>query len=185
MGQGAVTGIAIVVLALLLCGAGWLLWRWYHQPQRLLARRLALLAQNRLARVFIPDGLGGEIYLDHLLLTPRGLLLLDVQDHYGTVFAGEQLKTWTVQQPPHRVTFENPLFQLRERATAVNLLAPDIPLHSAVVFPDDTVFAKGRPDAVTTIAQLSNPEPQSPAMDEVLAEWSAQWQQICAAAKPT
>lgn len=136
-----------------LAGA-WMAWRWYQQPQRVLARRLGALSLDMIANAFLPDGLGGEIYIDRLLLTRHGLLLLDVNDSRGTIFAGEQLNIWTAQSPDSRLTFDNPLPLLHDRATAIDQLAPGVPVHARIVFADDTVFAKGKPAAVTTISAL-------------------------------
>ena len=67
---------AAALLLLLLAIAFWG-WRAYQRR----ARRKALLARlERVAfeaahQVLVPDGMGGFIHIDHLLLTPRGVLV--------------------------------------------------------------------------------------------------------------
>jgi hypothetical protein len=69
------------------------------------ARRKELLARlDRIAyesahQVLVPDGMGGYIHIDHLLLTPRGLLVLDTRRVPGLIFGGDQMSDWTTRSP--------------------------------------------------------------------------------------
>ena len=65
----------------------------------------------------------GEIHLDHLLLTPRGLVVIDLRNAHGAVFGGEQMDDWTVMSATRRYTFRNPLGALAARVHAVRRLA--------------------------------------------------------------
>ncbi len=174
---------AMMVLVVAVPAGAWLGQRWYQQPQRVLARRLRALSHDMITSAFLPDGLGGEIYIDRLLLTHHGLLLLDLNDSRGTIFAGEQLNIWTAQSPASRITFDNPLPLLHDRAAAIDQIAPGVPVHARIVFADDTVFAKGRPDAVTTISALC--EEFGSAADPAPAEtppYAGQWDSLRSAA---
>ncbi len=89
-------GVGAAVLVL-----GWAaIWGWRAYQRR--ARRKALLARlERVAysaahQVQVPDGMGGFIHIDHLLLTPRGVLLLDTRRVAGLIFGGDQMSDWTV-----------------------------------------------------------------------------------------
>ncbi len=80
------------------------------------ARAAALLARlERVAfeaahQVLVPDGMGGFIHIDHLLLTPRGMLVLDTRRVAGLIFGGDQMSDWTVMGRGHRL-------HLRQSAT--------------------------------------------------------------------
>ena len=155
----------------------WMGWRWYQQPQRVLTRRLTTLSSDTIAGAILPDGLGGEIYIDRLLLNRHGLLLLGVNDSRGTVFAWEKLDIWTAQQPGSRLTFDNPLPLLHTRAAAIDQIAPGVRVHARIVFADDTVFAKGKPDEVTTISELckefgSNGDPDPAETPSQIEHWN-------------
>ncbi len=56
-------------------------------------------------QVLVPDGMGGFIHIDHLLLTPRGILLLDTRRVAGLIFGGDQMSDWTVMGR-RRFTFD-------------------------------------------------------------------------------
>ena len=83
--------------------------RWWRGPARKLSRVVRAIGSDSLVDVIIPDGMGGEIQLDHLLLTSGGLLLLELKDVDGTVFAGDTLDEWTALQGQTRTTFLNPI----------------------------------------------------------------------------
>lgn len=104
----------------------------------------------------IPDGLDGEIQLQHVLLTPVGILVMDLKKANGPVFAGERLETWTVKEGSQRYKFGNPLSALRARTAAVRALAKDVPVHGRVVFIGDAEFVGGRPDQVLTLDELAD-----------------------------
>ena len=41
--------------------------------------------------VLIPDGMGATMHVDYLLLTPRGVLVIDLRDIRGNIFGGDQM----------------------------------------------------------------------------------------------
>jgi len=119
-----------------------------------LRRLIQEVSSDALIDVFIPDGLGGEIHIDHLLLTPHGLILLETKDIQGAVFAGDRLDTWSATLDGQRATFSNPIPMLEERVAALKLLAPGMPIESRVLFISPVTFPKGHPETVSTVASL-------------------------------
>ena len=101
-------GMGAVAALLLACGF------WGFRAYQRRARRRALLARlGRIAfdaahQVLVPDGMGGFIHIDHLLLTLRGVLVLDTRRVAGLIFGGDQMSDWTVMGRGHRFTFDNP-----------------------------------------------------------------------------
>jgi hypothetical protein len=73
IGMGA---LAVVLLAFAFWGL-----RAYQRRsrRRALLSRLGRIAFEAAHQVLVPDGMGGFIHIDHLLLTPRGVLVLDTQ----------------------------------------------------------------------------------------------------------
>lgn len=141
------------------------------------------LAQDALTNIVISDGNQGEIYIDHLLLTHRGLLLLDTIDAAGNVFAGDRMDTWSATHKGNRINFRNPIPALADRASAVKVLAPTVPIESFIVFTANVQFPKGHPENVTTVADLLDTvPPDPPAASE---EFTTQWAAIKAAASPS
>ena len=81
--------------------------------------RLERVAFDAVHQVLVPDGMGGFIHIDHLLLTPRGVLVLDTRRVAGLIFGGDQMSEWTVMGRGHRYTFDNPQPALYDRIAAV------------------------------------------------------------------
>jgi hypothetical protein len=98
-----------------------------HRAYRRRARAALLARLERIAfetahQVQVPDGMGGYIHIDHLLLTPRGVLMLDTRRVPGLIFGGDQMSEWTVMARGRRYTFDNPQPALYDRIAAVKAL---------------------------------------------------------------
>ncbi|MEM7431894.1 MAG: nuclease-related domain-containing protein [Pseudomonadota bacterium] len=115
---------------------------------------LDAIGYDRIDGVLIPNGDDGEIQIDHLLLTSRGLLIVDVKEVSGTVFGGDKLDNWTVISDQHRFTFSNPQPALYDRVAAVRHIVRQVPVEGRLVFLDGAEFTKGTPDGVTDVATL-------------------------------
>jgi Nuclease-related domain len=121
------------------------------------ARRKSLLARlERVAlaaahQILVPDGMGGFIHIDHILLTPRGILVLDTRRVTGLIFGGDQMSDWTVMGRGHRYTFDNPQPALYDRIAAVKALVGDVPVEGRLLFSNVGKFTKGIPKWVVML----------------------------------
>ncbi len=121
------------------------------------ARRKSLLARlERVAsaaahQVLVPDGMGGSIHIDHLLLTPRGILVLDTRRVAGLIFGGDQMSDWTVMGRGHRYTFDNPQPALYDRIAAVKAIVGEVPVEGRLLFSNVGKFTKGIPKWVVML----------------------------------
>src|SRR5271154_3739140 len=142
--------IGIGALLLLVVGGCW----WGLRAYRRRGRRRALLARlERVAfegvhQVLVPDGMGGFIHIDHLLLTPRGVLVLDTRRVAGLIFGGDQMSDWTVMGRGRRYTFDNPQPALYDRIAAVKALVGEVPVEGRLLFSNVGRFTKGIPKYV-------------------------------------
>jgi hypothetical protein len=124
------------------------------------ARRRALLA--RLERIAfravhhtqVPDGMGGYFHVDHLLLTPRGVLILDTRRVPGLIFGGDQMSEWTVMARGRRFTFENPQPALYDRIAAVKAIVGELPVEGRLLFSNVGKFTKGIPKWVLMLDSI-------------------------------
>lgn len=132
--------------------AGLLVWglRAWAQRRRGMDRLFDQIAVARLASVLAPDGEGGELHLDHLLLTDRGVVVVLVKQVSGTVFGSDRMDDWTVIDGDRRHTFANPQGPLYDRVAAVKRIVRDIPVEGAVLFPETARFQGGTPRHVAT-----------------------------------
>src|ERR1700743_3036019 len=82
--------IGVGAAVLLLAGVGFLGVRAYQRRARRksLLARLERVASAAAHQVLVPDGMGGFIHIDHILLTPRGILILDTRRGAGLIFGG-------------------------------------------------------------------------------------------------
>jgi len=135
-----------VVLLLLLGGGFWGIRAYQRRARRRsLLARLERIAFEAVHQVLVPDGMGGFIHIDHLLLTPRGVLVLDTRRVAGLIFGGDQMSDWTVMGRGHRYTFDNPQPALYDRIAAVKALVGDVPVEGRLLFSNVGKFTKGIP----------------------------------------
>jgi hypothetical protein len=158
------------------------------------ARRKALLVRlKRIAfetahQVLVPDGMGGFIHIDHLLLTPRGVLVLDTRRVAGLIFGGDQMSDWTVMGRGHRYTFDNPQPSLYDRIAAVKALVGEVPVEGRLLFSNAGKFTKGIPKWVL---MLDGIEVEFPVVDQGgkasadYTEQAAAWGQLVAQLRPS
>jgi len=146
---------------------------------------ISSVAYDELRNVLLPTGTGEQIHLHYLLLTQRGLLVIDLFDVQGVIFAGEKMGQWSVFGPKRHFTFTNPLPMLEERVAAVKLLAGEAPVDGRIVFSMRGEFPKGRPDAVLRLDALQDEYPvveRTPG--GVAAAFAPVWERIRQAAQP-
>jgi hypothetical protein len=175
----AIAGL-IAVVALV----GWLVWRRRGGPE--VKKALEAVAIDRLQNVLLPDGMGGLIQVEHLLLTGQGLVVLDAKSFSGTIFASERMAEWTVIGKQGRFTFPNPLGTLYDRVAALRQLVRDVPVAGYVLFAGGADFTKGRPRDVLSAAELveryRRPEQQD--LERLLVAFAPHWDRVKAAAEP-
>lgn len=131
----------------------------HRSARRRIVRAIAAAATATLRDVLLPDGSGGYLHVDFLLLTGRGILVVDLRDVQGIVFGGEHMSEWTVMDGTTRSTFLNPLEGLYDRIAAVKALSGDVPVDGRIVFTEESTFPKGRPPKVMRIASLETEYP--------------------------
>jgi len=178
----AASALASIVLLLLL-------WRWYRRRR---ARAMLLAAVTGGAYeyhrdVLVPDGQGGSLHIDFLLLTARGCVVVDLRDIAGNIFGGDQMTEWTVMHRAQRYTFTNPQAGLYDRIAAVRALAVDLPVEGRVVFTSRGRFPKGLPRYTLMLDSIVSQYPaaereQSGAIPEL---WRADWARLSTACRPS
>ena len=171
------TTAVVVLLAVLL-----MLW-WKRRNRSTIGDALKAIAVSHIEDILVPDGMGGEIHVEHLLLTTQGILILDVKRYEGVIFASDRMDQWTVIGAAGRSTFPNPLGSLYDRIAAVRQLVRDIDVSGYVVFPTLADFSKGRPADVRLpddlLEDYGKPEPGDVA--RLTEAFAPHWEKIRAA----
>jgi hypothetical protein len=140
-------GVGVLLLA-------WAVYRFVRGKSGGLEGAIAEISFDRIEGLVIPSADEGEILVDYLLLTSKGLLILEVKDAQGIVFGGDKLQDWTVINNDRRYTFSNPQPALYDRIAAVRQIVRQVPVAGRILFLDGAEFTKGVPDLVTDMADL-------------------------------
>lgn len=105
--------------------------------------------------VILPDGRGGWTQIDHLVLTPAGLLVVESKNFQGSILGRKEEATWTQVLGRQRFSFQNPLRQNYAHVQAVKALRLGVPVLERVVFTNTARFPKGLPEGVSRLATLA------------------------------
>lgn len=156
---------------------------WHYLQRSADARQLRKVIRNiaseRQSDIVIPDGMDGQIQIQHILLTAHGILVMDLKPLRGAIFAGEKLEEWSAMDGNERFRFANPLAALRARTAAIRSLVRDVPVHGRVVFLRDTEFVSGRPEQAVTLDELESEFADSSAKGAAaISAFHASWEQI-------
>ena len=151
-----------------------------RQTEFQLERVIQAISYERLQDILIPDGMDGQIHLDVLLLTARGLLVLDIKKVRGAVFASDRMDDWTVIDGERRFTFANPQGPLYDRVAAARQLVREVPVHGHVVFGPGADFSKGQPRAVALFPNLLEryAKPPKDEGDQMVQAFYPHWHRI-------
>ncbi len=173
---------AIAVLALLV----WIFLKIQaYRHRRAIDATIASVGYEMLKNVLLPNGNGGQIHVNYVLLTQRGVLVADLLDLPGAVFGGEQMLEWTAIGKKRRYTFANPQHALYDRMAAVKLLIGDVPVEGRVIFTQRGNFPKGKPRNVLRIDDLAD---EFPVVDRVRGNITAAfgnvWENVKKHAEP-
>lgn len=147
-----------LILALVICFSAFITYLWTRRKLSASAQ-LDLILQpfkrDEIKEIIIPDGIGGLLEIEHVVLLDQGLLLIETYSISGNLFGAEQIDEWTQIIDGRSFKFANPLRRLRTARQALKLLAPNVPIFCRVVFNADSHFPKGKPDEVSILATMA------------------------------
>jgi hypothetical protein len=154
------------------------------------ARRVARVtagAADFLRNVLVPDGNGGVFHLDFVLLTSRGIVVIDMRDILGIVFGGDQMTDWTLMTGARRTTFANPQSGLYDRIASVKALAPDTPIEGRIVFTKRAKFPKGLPRFTVMLESVAAEFPKLGAaeLEISVSKYRPGWERVKETCRPS
>ena len=145
--------VAVLLLVLL-----WLLYRRSKHKKTAayrLDKILKPLKQDEVRQIIIPDGIGGLLEIENLILMEQGLLIVETYPISGNLFGAENIDQWTQIIEGRSFKFANPLRHVRNAREGLKLLAPKVPVFCRVVFTADSHFPKGKPGEVSVLDTLT------------------------------
>jgi hypothetical protein len=176
---GALLAIAALLFA----------WRVYRRRREQAAQLRAITdcAYEYLRNILVPDPQGVPLHIDFLLMTARGIVVVDLRDFAGNIFGGDQMDEWTVINGAQRFTFGNPQAGLYDRQASVRLVARETPVEGRIVFGKRGLFPKGLPSQTRMLSALASDFPINDRQTiEALPEpWLADWRNVKAACTPS
>ena len=129
-----------------------------EKSQQRCARMLAEAGLPYVRDVVIPDLLGGYTQIDHLLLAPTGLVMLEWQYFSGVLHGSAHAQEWTRFEGKERHDFPNPLRRVQQLGTSLDALVlgskVGVPIEGVLVLTGTAKFAKGLPQGVMDEAAL-------------------------------
>lgn len=97
----------------------------------------------------LPDEQAGTTQIDHILLSPYGIFIIETKNYKGWIFGSERQKMWTQKIFKKSYKFQNPLHQNYKHQKVLEQVLADITapeyLHSIVVFMPDCEFKTEMP----------------------------------------
>ena len=97
----------------------------------------------------LPDEQSGTTQIDHILLSPYGIFIIETKNYKGWIFGSERQKLWTQKIFKKSYKFQNPLHQNYKHQNVLEQVLADIItpeyLHSIVVFMPDCEFKTDMP----------------------------------------
>jgi hypothetical protein len=171
--------------AVLLLGiVAWAVWWRLTAIQRHVTHTLRSISDRLIRDAIIPDGIGGFVPVDAIVLRDRRLYVLDIRDVEGAVFGSEKMDVWTAMGRKGRYHFNNPLRPMHDRLTAVKLLAPGLEAASRILFTSRGHFPKGRPEGVQLLEEFAQPllRPKAKSAVKLQSDIETVWEQLREAA---
>lgn len=146
---GAVLSALLLVAVLLI-----LAWR-RHARRDQVSRLLRSMGGMHVRDLIIPDGVGGTVQTDFLVLLRGGVLVLDVKNYRGVLFGAENAPLWSQMVRARSYKFTNPLPENALRVQSLKLLLPSVPVIGRVVFTREGHFPRDMPTGVSMLDTLA------------------------------
>ena len=148
--------LGLLSLLVLLCSLVVIfLLRRRHTAEHQLKKVLQPYIRNEIKQVVIPDGIGGLIEIEQLILLDNGLFIVQNYNTDGNIFGGDAIDQWTQLVRGRSFKFANPLRHIMSSKQALSSLVPGVPIFYRVIFVGDVQFPKGRPEGVSTLHSLA------------------------------
>ena len=172
-----VAGLLILVLLLILMYLLRNPLRYWWEGLRI-TRAAKRLGARVLRNVNLPDGMGGEIRIDFLMLSIDAILVIDVKRYDGMIFGGVQTDEWTQTINSRSYKFPNPDNYLLQQVSAVKSIVPRAPIRGIHLFTDNAVFPWDKPSNMVQVKDLRRSRTRRPRLKNIPAELCSAWTQI-------
>lgn len=96
--------------------------------------------------LYVPKKNGEMTQIDHVLLSPHGIFVIETKNYTGWIFGSEDQRNWTQTIYKKKSRFYNPVMQNNTHIKALqNYLNMDVTFHSIIVFSNAATFKFNEP----------------------------------------
>jgi hypothetical protein len=169
----ALLGIVAVLVLLFLFRARLKNWR----QERKIGKVIRRLGVRSMKNIRLPDGTGGEVTIEHLLLGRDAIHVVGVMRFEGLIFGSSHTDQWTQVINRHSYKFDNPDNYLQRQIDAIRLIAPGVAVSGWHLFGHSAEFPKDKPDNVLQPGDIRS-LPRRPRRREIPKQLRAAWKQL-------
>ena len=150
----------------------------YWRETRRITRAVKRMGARFRRDIDLPDGMGGEIRIDFLVLSPDALVVIGVKRYDGMIFGSAQTDEWTQTLNSRSYKFPNPDAYLAQQVTAVSAIVPKAPVRGQHLFTDAAVFPWDKPANVLLLNDLCNSKAHRPRLKDIPADLRTAWRHM-------
>ncbi len=165
----------VIVVAVLLFMFRAQLKNW--RQERLIRRVIRRLGVRSMKNIHLPDGTGGEVTIDHLLLGRDAIIVVGVMRFEGLIFGSTHTDQWTQVINRRSYKFDNPDHKLQDQINSVKLIAPGVEVSGWHLFGHGAKFPKDKPDNVLQPADIKS-LPKRPRRGDTPKQLHTAWKQL-------
>lgn len=112
-------------------------------------RKLAKLGSEYgvFADLYVPNGEDGHTQIDHIVLSPYGVFVIETKHYSGWIYGSDRQKNWTQVIYKRKERFYNPIWQNYGHIQSLKdyLHNEELEVHSLIVFSSDATFKFQKP----------------------------------------
>jgi len=128
--------------------------------------------------IAMPDGMGSNVRIDFLVLSPDALLVVSVKRYDGMIFGSAQTDEWIQTINSRSYKFPNPDTYLARQVTAVRAVVPKAPVRGLHLFTDAAVFPWDKPANVLLLKELCDSRARRPKLKDIPADLRTAWTHV-------
>jgi len=148
--------------------------RW--NSERKTRKIIQRLGARRIENIRLPDGTGGEVIIENLLLAPDALVIAGIKRFDGLIFGARLTDQWTQVLGRRSYKFDNPDHYLQRQLNAIAQIVPDAPVTGWHLF-TNAKFPRDKPDSVLLLGDLKTLPPR-PRYADIPKQLRAAWKQV-------
>lgn len=148
-------------------------WRQEHHIRKAIRR----LGWRSMENIHLPDGTGGEVTIEHLLLGRDAILVVSVMRFEGVIFGSQRTDQWTQVINRKSYKFDNPDQNLQRQINAVRQIVPDANVSGWHLFGYDAKFPRDKPASVLKLGDVRQ-LPKRPRRGDIPKPLRAAWKQL-------